>query len=65
MGTKKSSIPFQETGYFSGLICDYLDRQPKVTQFYGRFPSLEAFEGQMEEKGMSYLGQNRGEPVAA
>ncbi len=59
MRTKKSSIPYQETGYFSGLICDYLDQLPKVSQFYGRFPSLEAFKGQLKEKEASYTDEKR------
>ncbi len=52
-------IPFQETGYFSKLICDYLDRAEALAPFYERFPSLENFEGQMAEKASSFSTENR------
>ena len=47
-------IPFRETGYFSNLICDYLDQHPGLRPFYNRFPSLEAFGEQIAEKSQSY-----------
>lgn len=47
---QKATITYSETGYFSKLICDYLDQDKKVTPFYHRFPSLENFEKQIEEK---------------
>lgn len=49
-----SGIPFQETGFFSGLIRDYLDQVPHLAPFYGRYPSLEAFREQMGEKAGHY-----------
>ncbi|MFZ9004514.1 MAG: bacillithiol biosynthesis cysteine-adding enzyme BshC [Robiginitalea sp.] len=47
-------IPFKETGFFSRLILDYLDQLPELNPFYGRFPAMKAFEGQIEEKGMHF-----------
>jgi len=47
---KVHQIPFQKTGYFSNFICDYLDKNPDTTQFYGNFPELEGFKQQMELK---------------
>ena len=44
------TIPYSETGYFSKLICDYLDQDSKITPFYHRFPSLENYEDQIKEK---------------
>ena len=37
-------IPFKKTGYFSSLIADYLDKNPKLRPFYSRFPDIEEFE---------------------
>ena len=54
------SIPFRETNYFSDFICDYLDQKPELKPLYHRFPSLENFKAQIEEKLKSgYLERNR------
>lgn len=47
---KKHSIPFKETGYFSSFIADYLDKDQFLKPFYNRFPQLEEFEAQVQEK---------------
>ncbi len=47
---QKTTITYSETGYFSKLICDYLNQDKKVHPFYHRFPLLENFEDQIEEK---------------
>ena len=52
-------IPFKETGYFSRLILDYLDQLPELQPFYGRFPAMQAFEGQMKEKGGAFSPGHR------
>lgn len=44
------SIPYKNTGYFSKLMCDYLDENPSLAPFYNRFPTLENFRPQFEEK---------------
>ncbi|MFV0540797.1 MAG: bacillithiol biosynthesis cysteine-adding enzyme BshC [Aestuariibaculum sp.] len=49
----KNGIPFKKTGYFSSLICDYLDESPQLTPFYNRYPSIESFKLQIEEKQKS------------
>ncbi|XLS30331.1 bacillithiol biosynthesis cysteine-adding enzyme BshC [Flavobacteriaceae bacterium M23B6Z8] len=54
-----NNIGFRETGYFSGLICDYLDQHSNLTSFYHRFPSLENFKGQLEQKATSFSPENR------
>ena len=46
-------ISFKKTGYFSSLICDYLDENPELKPFYNRFPKLENFKEQIEEKGLA------------
>ncbi|MCM5663809.1 bacillithiol biosynthesis cysteine-adding enzyme BshC [Galbibacter mesophilus] len=52
-------ISFKETGYFSNLICDYLAQDPKLTPFYNRYPTLENFKLQLEEKKKSFPKKNR------
>ena len=47
-------IPFRKTGYFSKLICDYLDESENVKPFYNRFPSFENFKAQFEEKSRNF-----------
>ncbi len=52
-------IPFRKTGYFSPLICDYLDNSTALTPFFNRFPKLENFLPQLEEKKQNYTDQHR------
>ncbi len=52
-------LPFKNTGYFSKLICDYLDQKEELQSFYNRFPTLENFKGQIEEKGNSFPDAHR------
>lgn len=51
-------IPFRDTGYFSQLICDYLDQKPELSEFYNRFPHPDNFEKQIEEKS-AFPKENR------
>lgn len=58
----KHSLSYRETNYFSALVTDYLAKKENVSQFYHRFPSLENFQAQIEEKKNSYNtsgGENR------
>lgn len=55
-------IPYAETGYYSDLICDYLksaDEPNDTNKLYNRFPSIQNFAGQLEEKSLEW--QNRSE----
>jgi len=52
-------IPFRDTQYFSNLICDYLDEDSKLKQFYNRFPNIDNFKEQIQEKQSSYSALNR------
>ncbi|GGD26125.1 bacillithiol biosynthesis cysteine-adding enzyme BshC [Hyunsoonleella pacifica] len=52
-------IPFRATGYFSSLICDYLDEKDELKSFYHRFPSIDNFKSQIEEKKQSVQVQSR------
>ncbi|SNR58936.1 bacillithiol biosynthesis cysteine-adding enzyme BshC [Lutibacter agarilyticus] len=47
---KVHNIPFQETGYFSKLMGDYLDKNPKLSDFYNNFPNLNGFKNQLALK---------------
>lgn len=51
-------IPFRDTGYFSQLICDYLDQKPELSEFYKRFPVIDNFEKQIGEKS-AFPKENR------
>ena len=52
-------LPFKKTGYFSTLICDYLDQKEGLKPLYNRFPTLENFEKQIEEKANSFSDAHR------
>jgi len=54
-----SSIKFKDTGYFSKIICDYLDRSENVKEFYDQFPDIEGFRHQIAQKKKSFSIGNR------
>ncbi|MBA6152937.1 bacillithiol biosynthesis cysteine-adding enzyme BshC [Gelidibacter maritimus] len=58
-------IPFRDTNYFSNLISDYLDEKESLKAFYNRFPKLENFEEQIEEKQINYNKNKRADLVKA
>lgn len=58
-------IPFRDTNYFSSLICDYLDEKEDLKPFYNRFPTLDNFKQQIEEKQGSFNKNNRSSLVKA
>jgi len=41
------------------LICDYLDGKPELKSFYNRFPRLENFKAQINQKELSFSTENR------
>ncbi|WGD34043.1 bacillithiol biosynthesis cysteine-adding enzyme BshC [Olleya sp. YS] len=43
-------IPFKDTGYFSKIILDYLSQKTELQSFYGKFPVLENFRAQIQDK---------------
>ncbi|MDT0554612.1 bacillithiol biosynthesis cysteine-adding enzyme BshC [Patiriisocius hiemis] len=55
----KTTLPYQETGYFSKLICDYLAEKDTLKEFYGKFPNIENFEKQIEQKSLSFEAESR------
>ena len=52
-------ISYQNSGYFSKLIQDYLDQKPEVQPLYNHFPLLENFEQQIIEKQANFNHNNR------
>ncbi len=60
----KHAIAFRDTTYFSSLICDYLDNKAHLTSFYHRYPNLENFEQQLQEKKENYPDHHRETLVA-
>lgn len=43
----KQTVTFKDTGYFSKIICDYLEEKESVQTFYNHFPNLSGFEKQI------------------
>ncbi|TDD77512.1 bacillithiol biosynthesis cysteine-adding enzyme BshC [Flavobacterium caseinilyticum] len=52
-------ISYQNSGYFSSLMNDYLDQKNNLDSLYNRFPKLENFEDQILEKQNNYNNNNR------
>ncbi len=53
------SLPFDQTGYFSTLICDYIDEHKSLKPFFGRYPEIENFEEQIQEKAKNFPSEHR------
>ena len=47
-------ISYQNSGYFTPLMNDYLNQKPSLNQFYNHFPTIENFEKQLFEKQQNY-----------
>ncbi|TRX36807.1 bacillithiol biosynthesis cysteine-adding enzyme BshC [Flavobacterium sp. ZT3R18] len=47
-------ISYQNSGYFSPLMNDYLNQKTELQSLYHRFPTLENFEEQIEEKKSNF-----------
>ena len=59
------TLPYADTGYFSKLICDYLDKKDALNPFYNRFPEIENFGDQIAEKRKSFSSETRKVLVAS
>jgi len=57
-------ITYQNSGYFSTLIVDYLDKKQDLNPLYHRFPNLENFKEQIEEKAITFSNEARSVLVA-
>lgn len=52
-------ISYQNSGYFSSLMNDYLDQNPNLQSLYNRFPNIENFEAQIKEKKENFKGNSK------
>jgi bacillithiol biosynthesis cysteine-adding enzyme BshC len=52
-------ISYQNSGYFTPLINDYLNQKDTLKPLYHRFPTLENFKPQLEEKQQNYPAASR------
>lgn len=52
-------ITYQNSGYFTDLIIDYLDQKPNLRSLYNRFPTLENFENQIVDKQTNFNDNHR------
>ncbi|MBF6652782.1 bacillithiol biosynthesis cysteine-adding enzyme BshC [Flavobacterium columnare] len=52
-------ITYQDSGYFTPLIVDYLNEEKELQSYYNRFPKVEHFLNQIEEKTNNYPVKNR------
>lgn len=52
-------VTYQNSGYFSKLITDYLDEKSELQSLYNRFPKIEHFQGQIHEKSNNFPFENR------
>ncbi|UUC47243.1 bacillithiol biosynthesis cysteine-adding enzyme BshC [Flavobacterium cerinum] len=52
-------ISYQESNYFTRLIVDYLDKKTETQSLYHRFPTLENFRNQLEEKAAHFSSDHR------
>ncbi len=55
----KDCLTYKETNYFTPLISDYLDKKETLKPFYNRFPNLDNFKAQMEEKQAFFKPEKR------
>jgi len=59
LGQVNSTIKFQDTGYFSKIMSDYLGQKGSIKDFYGNFPNIEGFNEQIHEKSKSFKNSSR------
>jgi len=52
-------ISYQNSGYFSSLMNDYLDQKSELKPLYNRFPTLENFKAQITEKEVNFDDSTR------
>jgi bacillithiol biosynthesis cysteine-adding enzyme BshC len=52
-------IEYLNTKYFSEIINDYLKQNIEFSKFYNRFPSIENFKSQIDEKSLNFSSDIR------
>lgn len=58
-------IPYKDIPYYSDLILDYLSENKKLKSTYNRFPKLENFKAQLQEKSDNFPNGHREKLSAA
>lgn len=58
-------ITYQNSGYFTKLMMDYLDEKSDLKAFYNHFPTIENFKKQIEEKGNNFNGNTKREVLVS
>ncbi|MGM0581483.1 MAG: bacillithiol biosynthesis cysteine-adding enzyme BshC [Bacteroidota bacterium] len=56
---KVACIDFSETGLFAPIFTDFIQQKEELKKFYHRYPSLEAFQGQIQEKSQHQINRKR------
>jgi len=54
-------ITYQNSGYFTKLMIDYLDETSELKAFYNHFPKIENFKSQIEEKSSNFNSNGKRE----
>ena len=52
-------LPFKDTKIFSPFFLDYISEKDSLKQFYGRFPTISAFQDQIKEKEKNFPATSR------
>lgn len=52
-------LPYKDTGYFSKLMCDYISQEKSTASFYHRYPNIQNFDAQIEEKHQHFSAEKR------
>jgi bacillithiol biosynthesis cysteine-adding enzyme BshC len=55
----KDCLSYKETNYFTNIIIDYLDEDEHLKAFYNRFPNLDNFREQIQEKKVFFTAEKR------
>ena len=50
---------YRDTSFFSDFICDYIEGENNLKEFYGRNPNLKSFLDQIKDKGIEYPENSR------
>ncbi len=56
---KVACIDFSETGLFAPIFTDFIQQREELKKFYHRYPSLESFEAQIEEKSQYRINRKQ------
>lgn len=54
-----NNVTYQNSGYFSSLINDYLNQNSEIESLYNKYPNIDNFEHQIREKQKNYPELNR------